>query len=447
MRALVIDDEKSIRLALGHFLTKRGYGVTQAATGEEGLALARGNMPDVVFLDYRLPDMEGEALLHPLTAPEVGARVIMMTAYVDLDKAVQAMKNGAAYFFPKPLDLEQVAEILTSIEETLKLKQEVEFSRKSGGDPSDEEEVIGDSPQIIRIQRLVALMAANKSAPVLILGESGTGKERVAKSIHRQSQVPGPLVEINCASLSEQLLESELFGHEKGAFTDAKESKPGLLEVADSGTVFFDELAEMPLAIQAKLLKVLDTRNFRRVGGIVDKRTEARFMAATNRNLAAMVKEGSFREDLLYRINVLPITVPPLRERGTDVVILADYFVRTMGKKMGKCKAGISVEAMRCLAEYQWPGNVRELKNVIERGLILTTGSEITPDCLPLELRRSPAFPAAVAGAEQLRPLCQVEDEYISRVLQATGHNHSRAAAALGISRSTLLAKLKKMKV
>ncbi len=205
-------------------------------------------------------------------------------------------------------------------------------------------------------------------------------------------------MEINCASLSEQLLESELFGHEKGAFTDAKESKPGLLEVADSGTVFFDELAEMPLAIQAKLLKVLDTRNFRRVGGIVDKRTEARFMAATNRNLAAMVKEGSFREDLLYRINVLPITVPPLRERGTDVVILADYFVRTMGKKMGKCKAGISVEAMRCLAEYQWPGNVRELKNVIERGLILTTGSEITPDCLPLELRRSPAFPAAVAG-------------------------------------------------
>ncbi|WP_243371844.1 sigma-54 dependent transcriptional regulator [Geotalea sp. SG265] len=447
MKALVVDDEKSIRLALRHFLTKRGYMVTLAATGEEGVRLARVTLPDIVFLDHRLPDMDGDALLLPLAGPEIGARVIMMTAYAELDKAVQAMKNGATYFFPKPLDLEQVAEILAGLEETLRLKKEVEFSRKYSGTDMDDDAMVGHSPQLIRIKRLVELMAANKNAPVLIMGESGTGKELVAKSIHRQSGVSGPMVEINCASLSEQLLESELFGHEKGAFTDARESKPGLLEVADSGTIFLDELAEMSLAIQAKLLKVLDTRKFRRVGGIVDKRTEARFMAATNKNLSAMVKDGSFREDLFYRINVLPITVPPLRERGSDVVILADYFARKIGKEMGKPKAGISAETMSCLSGYHWPGNVRELRNVIERGLMLATGSEITPDCLPIELCRISAYPAVGGVIEQLRPLCQVEDEYISRVLDATGHNHSRAATALGISRSTLLAKLKKMKV
>jgi DNA-binding NtrC family response regulator len=446
MKALVIDDEKSIRLALGHFLKKRGYTVSMAATGEEGLNLARVTLPEVVFLDQRLPDVEGELLLQPLTAPEIGARVIMMTAYVELDKAVQAMKNGATYFFPKPLDLEQVADRLTSIEETLKLRQEVEFGRRCSGLYLGDDPMVGNSPQLIRIQRLIGLLAANKGAPVLIMGESGTGKELVAGAIHRQSGVTGPMVEINCASLSEQLLESELFGHEKGAFTDAKESKPGLLEVAGSGTVFFDELAEMPLAIQAKLLKVLDTRKFRRVGGIVDHRTEARFMAATNRNLVTMVQDGTFREDLFYRINVLPITVPPLRERGSDVLILADYFARKMGKEMGKAKAGISAEAMSCLAGYRWPGNVRELKNVIERGLMLATGNEITPDCLPPEVRRFSAPPLPIE-IERLRPLCQVEDEYIARVLDLTGHNHSRAATTLGISRSTLLAKLKKLKV
>lgn len=444
MKALVIDDEKSIRLALGHFLAGRGYAVVQAETGAEGLACARSMLPDVVFLDQRLPDMSGEQLLHPLTAPEIGAKVVMMTAFVELDKAIQSMKNGAAYFFPKPLDLEQVAEILTGME--ARFIQDHELASKFIGTGLDADPILGDSPQIIRVRRLISLLAANISTSVLILGDSGTGKQLVAKSIHAKSGVPGPLVEINCASLAEPLLESELFGHEKGAFTDAKQAKPGLFEVADGGTIFLDEVAEMPLNTQAKLLKVLDARKFRRVGGISDRQTNARFMTATNRDLAAMVKEGTFREDLYYRINVLPITVPPLRERGQDIRILADHFARSMGKKMGKARAGITTEAMACLTEYSWPGNVRELKNVIERALILSAG-EITPDCLPFEARKAAVRAAAVGDTDQLRSLSQVEAEHIARVLSLTNNNHSRAAAALGISRSTLLAKLKKMKL
>lgn len=443
MRALVIDDENSIRLALTHFLSGRGYEVFQAGTGAEGLAVAQSALPDIVFLDQRLPDMEGETLLHSLTAPEIGAGVIMMTAYVELDRAVQAMKNGAAYYFPKPLDLDQVVDILASMEERLKLQYEVEHFRQLNGPPNDEL-IIGESPQIIKIQRLISLLAKNSSTPVLILGESGSGKELVARSIHSRCGFSGPLVEINCASLSENLLESELFGHEKGAFTDARETKRGLFEIADTGTIFFDELAEMPLSIQAKLLKVLDAGKFRRVGGLADIKSNARFMAATNRDIAAMVKKGAFREDLYYRINVLPITVPPLRERGRDVVVLADYFARRIGKNMGKGKIGISPVAMALLLDYNWPGNVRELKNVIERALILTAGREILPEHLPFEMRQNKAMPSAPAGDERLRPLCEVEDEYIAHVLQFTGNNHSRTATTLGISRSTLLAKLKK---
>jgi DNA-binding NtrC family response regulator len=447
MRALVIDDEPGIRLALSHFLTGRGYDVFQAATGAEGLAVAQSVLPDIVFLDQRLPDMEGEDLLHPLTAPEVGSSVVMMTAYVELDKAVQAMKNGAAYYFPKPLELEQVAVILERLEERLKVTHEVEHFRKLNGAECGEEGIIGESPHIMKTQRLISLLAQNSATPVLILGESGSGKELVAKSIHSQSGATGPLVEINCASLSENLLESELFGHERGAFTDARETKVGLFEVAASGSIFFDELAEMPLSIQAKLLKVLDSRTFRRVGGVTDIKSSARFMAATNRDVAAMVGKGLFREDLYYRINVLPITVPPLRERGRDVVILADYFLRRIGVSMGKGNVGISPEAMGYLLSYTWPGNVRELKNIIERALILAPATEILPGHLPLEIRQNKSLPAVSAGTARLRPLYEVEDEYITQILQITGNNHSRTAAILGISRSTLLAKLKKMQM
>jgi DNA-binding NtrC family response regulator len=444
MKSLIIDDEQGIRLTLGHFLQRRGYEVLGADSGSEGLTLAKTFLPDLVFLDQRLPDTDGELLLPYLVAPEIGSCVMMMSGCVEIDQAVRAMKQGAEYIFAKPVDLEQVAIILDRIEEQFKRKREAGHHRELGEQTLDEQPLIGTSPPIIRVQRLIDLLAKNGTTPVLLLGESGSGKEVVARAIHRRSAVAGPLVEINCASLSEALLESELFGHEKGAFTDAKKLKNGLFEIASSGTIFFDELAEMPLAIQAKLLKVLDTRTFRRVGGTADIRSNARFIGATNRDILRMVKRGQFREDLYYRINVMPITVPPLRERGDVIVRLADHFARELGESMGKRRSRIAAAAMAHLLGFNWPGNVRELRNVIERALILAGDREVLPEHLPQEIRGSAGAPTGTLPAQELRPLRQVEDEYIAHVLHATGNNHSRTAAILGISRSTLLAKLKK---
>lgn len=444
MKALIIDDEATIRLTLGHFLAGRGYQVLEAATGSEGLSLAREFIPELILLDLQLPDVNGEELLPHLISPEISARVLVMTAFADFDKAVRAMKSGAEYFFPKPFDIEQLRFILDRVEEQLRLKQEASTYRQLYEQSADEPTIIGISPQIIKVQRLIALLAKNPATSVLILGESGTGKELVASAIHRQSRTTGPLVEINSASLSETLLESELFGHEKGAFTDANRQKAGLFELAADGTIFFDEVAEMPLSIQAKLLKVLDSKRFRRVGGVVDLATNARFIGATNRDIVSLVKKGLFREDLYYRINVMPITIPPLRERGRDAVILAEYFAKRLGTAMNKGNITVSAGAMELIANYPWPGNVRELKNIIERAIIFTEGHEILAEHLPVELRKSPVPPVFNGAAQRVLSLRQVEEQYINQVLQATGNNHSRTAVLLGISRSTLLARLKK---
>lgn len=446
MKALVIDDEPIIRLTLTHFLQGRGYETIEAATAGEGLALAKATLPDIVFLDQKLPDTDGETILQSLVAPEVGASVVMMTAYAELDKAVQAVKKGAEYYFSKPVDLDNVAVILERLTEKLKLKSEVEHYRKIADVPVNGDNLTGESPNIIKVQRLISLLAQNRSTPVLILGESGSGKGLVAKMIYSMGGHKGPIVEINCASLSENLLESELFGHEKGAFTDAREGKKGLFEIADEGAIFFDELAEMPLSVQAKLLKVLDSKTFRRLGGVSDIKSNARIMAATNNDIAGLVKKGLFRGDLYYRINVLPITVPPLRERGKDIIILATQFARMLGESMGKGRVIISTEAMIYIQKYPWPGNVRELRNVIERAIILTRGDEIRPEHLPSEIRDVETITFTPSGPLELRPLSKVTDDYMTQVLQITGHNHSRTAAILGISRSTLLAWLKKKK-
>ncbi len=444
MKALIIDDEPGIRLSLGHFLKSRGYETLESANGSDGLEIARSSCPDIVFLDKRLPDCDGESLLPLLISPEIGSSVIMMTAYVELDKAVMLMKQGAEYFFPKPFDLNHLALVLESIEERLRLKNELLHCRNLHGQGGLPTSIIGISPQINRIHRLISLLAQNRSTPVLILGESGSGKELVATAIHQQSPLSGPFVEINSASLSETLLESELFGHEKGAFTDASKIKKGLFEIADNGTIFFDELAEMPLSVQAKLLKVLDTRVYRRVGGVADLKSNARFIGATNRDLGEMVKKGLFREDLFYRINILPLTVPPLRERGRDIIVLAEHFIRSLSEEMGKSRIRMTGEFMEALTKYRWPGNVRELKNVIERALILVENHEIALEHLPLEMRSSTSLPPVNNRAAEFPSLQQIENDHIKAALQWTDNNHSRTAAILGISRSTLLVKLKK---
>lgn len=445
MKALIIDDEATIRLSLGHFLSRRGFEVKEAASGSEGLSIAREFLPDIVLLDLKLPDIDGEELLPHLVSPEIAARVLVMTAFADFDLAVRAIKNGAEYFFQKPFELEQVTTILARIEEQLALKKELTKYRLLYEHSADETKIIGFSTQIIKVQRLIGLLAKNPATTVLILGESGTGKELVANAIHRQSGATGPLVEINSASLSESLLESELFGHEKGAFTDAGKQKAGLFELAVDGTIFLDEVAEMPLPIQAKLLKVLDSKRFRRVGGVVDITTNARFIGATNRDLLDLVKKGLFREDLYYRINVMPINIPPLRDRGRDAIILAEHFARQLGLAMNKREITVSAAAMELIARYQWPGNIRELKNIIERAIIYTQENEILPEHLPIELSKSPLAPVFSGIPQKVLSLRQAEEQHISKILQTTGNNHSRTAALLGISRSTLLSKLKKM--
>lgn len=443
MKALIIDDEAPIRLTLGHLLRTRGYEVRDAETGSEGLAAAKTFVPDIVFLDLRLPDINGEELLPNLLAPEIDARVLIMTAYADLEIAVRAMKNGAEYFFQKPFDIDQAMLILDRVEEQVKLKREVNFYRQLYEQAADETTIVGHSPQVIKVQRLIGLLAKNPATTVLILGESGTGKELVASAVHNQSGTNGPFVEINCASLSETLLESELFGHEKGAFTDANKQKAGLFELAANGTIFLDEVAEMPLTIQAKLLRVLDSRKFRRVGGLVDIATNARLICATNRDLPALVKNGLFREDLYYRINVMPVKIPPLRERGTDIVILAEHFARKLGLQMNKGEITVSPAAMEQITHYDWPGNIRELKNVIERAIIFTHEQEILPEHLPAELNHTVRLPVFTGKPETILTLREAERQHIYRALQATGNNHSKTATLLGISRSTLLAKLK----
>jgi len=440
MKALIIDDEAGIRLSLRHFLNERGYETLEAVSGAEGLAVARSSFPDIVFLDKKLPDCDGESLLPFLASPETGASVIMMTAYVELDEAVKVMKQGAEYFFAKPFDLNQLALVLESIEERYRLKNELQRFRNLNGPSTG---MVGSSPQINRIQRLVSLLARNSTTPVLILGESGSGKELVATAIHQQGMASGPFVEINSASLSETLLESELFGHEKGAFTDASKVKNGLFEIANNGTIFFDELAEMPLPIQAKLLKVLDSKTFRRVGGVADIKSNARFIGATNKDLGVLVKKGLFREDLFYRINVIPITIPPLRERGRDIVLLAEHFIRLLGEEMGKARMRASTEFMQALIRHNWPGNVRELRNIIERALILSESQELAPEHLPVELGVASSVPEGSISDAEFPTLQKIEDQHIRAALHFTGGNHSRTASILGISRSTLLVKLK----
>ncbi len=443
MKVLIIDSDIATRTFITDFLVSRSHEVNIANNASEGLQIVKNCQPDLVFLANELPEAKGSNLLQIFHTSLVGASLIVIATEMPLDQAVLAMKNGADYVMQKPLDVNLLTEILTRLEDRFLAASLAMFH---GMSDFNNENIIGKSPLIIKLHRLIELLARNISTPVLIYGESGSGKQLVAKAIHKKSGVSGPLVEINCASLSENLLESELFGHERGAFTDAKEVKKGLFEIAQNGTIFFDELAEMPISIQAKLLKVLDSGCSRRVGGVTDQHSNARFMAATNKDLALMVKKGLFREDLYYRVNVLPVIVPPLRARGEDIIILAEYFMRNIGASMGKRRVSITPLAVDMLTKYIWPGNVRELKNVIERSLILSEKDYLQIEHFPPEINKISREEKTGGGIINFnKTLRQVEEEYIVDVLNKTNNNHSRTANILGISRSTLLARLKKI--
>ena len=443
---LVVDDEKLVRWSLRESLREKGYEVSMAESGEEALLLAKKHSFDAVLLDIRLPDMDGLDVLKGIKEVEGDLMVIVMTAYSDVQTAVMAMKAGAYDYIDKPFELEELKILIQKALETQSLKNEIRRLRRQGGDEHRGIDIYGNSPLVRNVIELIEMISQTPKTSVLIQGESGTGKELAANAIHyRSKRVNKPLMKINCSAIPENLLETELFGYEKGAFTDAKGTKKGLFELANGGTIFLDEISEMKSYLQTKLLRVLESQSFMRVGGEKELNVDVRIIASTNRDLSSMVNAGEFRKDLYYRLKVMVIEMPPLRERGEDIPLLANLFIEENNKELGKNVTGILEPAKEYLLNYQWPGNVRELKNIIERAMILSNGTEILPDHLPIELRKShmESGEDRTTGTEDLA-LENVERKHIRDVLLMMEGNKSKAAKVLGISRSTLREKLKK---
>lgn len=442
---LIIDDDQAITEMLVHYFTAKRWAAAGAGRGEQGRELAEKCSPDVILLDVKLPDMDGIEVLKKLKAQGSTAAIVIMTGGGSIPNAVEAIKLGAEQYLTKPLAFAELDRLMDRILETRKLRIENLYYRNRMDHP-----LAGTSLEIQKLHHLIDLMAENADTTALLLGESGTGKELVAREIHRRSvRNERPFLDINCAVLSETLLESEIFGHERGAFTDARELKRGLLEVADGGTVLLDEIGEMPYAVQPKLLRVLETRSFRRVGGTRDIPVNVRIIAATNRDLEKAVGGGRFREDLYYRLHVFPIQLPPLRQRPSDIPALTAYFLDLFNATLKKAMTGFTPRAMELMGRYSWPGNVRELKNIVERAMVLSRNAVIDIDMLPREivgLRYDGEEPMREpqAGNAHKKTLGDIEREHILDVLRAEGSNRTAAARVLGISRSTLQDKLKK---
>jgi two-component system response regulator PilR (NtrC family) len=438
-RILVVDDERSLREMLSIVLGREGYDVTTAEDVGSALdQIRRGPLPDLLISDLRMPDGSGVDVLRALKERSPGSVGLLLTAFASADTAVEAMRLGAVDYLTKPFD---VADLKQRVARYLEVKRLNETqSTPVEGRKSPGFVLAGRSRQILDVISLVARVART-DASVLITGESGTGKEWTAREIHLQSSRQAqPFVAVNCGAFTESILESELFGHMKGSFTGAVDTKKGLLESADRGTLFLDEVGETSLGMQVKLLRVLQERKFRRVGGTQELEADVRFIAATNRNLEEMVRAGSFREDFFFRINVISVRLPALRERAEDIPILAEQFVQRFAERMARPVRTISAETMRLLIAYRWPGNVRELENVIERGVALEQSAELTADSLPPHLRATPgdgahaveAIPASGFNLET--HLQQIERMHLERALKQAGGVQVKAADLLGIT-------------
>ncbi|MBA2565712.1 MAG: sigma-54-dependent Fis family transcriptional regulator [Gemmatimonadetes bacterium] len=443
---LIVDDEVAIRRSLAHFFLRKDFHVLEAGTPDDAFRHVQASAPDVVLLDLRLPGMDGLALLEELKRSDDSLAVIIMTGHGDINTAVEAMKRGAENFLPKPVDLNQLFVTAEKALEKVKLHRKARFYQQKAA--SDEVRTLGISEAMKRIEETLRLVARNADTTVLLMGESGTGKGFAAEWIHQHSsRSDQPFVEVNAAGLSATFLESELFGHEKGAFTDARQMKRGLLEVADGGTAFLDEIGDLDPALQPKLLKVLESKSFRRLGGTEMIRVDVRLIVATNVDLARKMQEGKFRQDLYYRLKVMPVTIPPLRQRPEDVDELARSFLQDYSQRLKGEALAFTPESLRLLRDYEWPGNVRELRNVVERAVILCEGGPVGPVHLPHEITRGRGLdPAAEASffTGDPQPLEEVEKRYIGRVLDYCEGNRSQAAQLLAIARSTLINKIKK---
>ena len=449
---LVIDDEKTFRIVVEEALSADGFEVATAASGEAGLRIWQREPTDFVILDRNLPDTDGVKLLAELLREarerQIDTLVVMATAYADVNSAVQALKAGAFDYLAKPVRLPELIVTFRRALEARRLRNQVrnlaDREKAAHGEP-----VLVESGPMREVVQMVDKVALSEDTTVLIQGESGTGKELIANMIHQKT--PGrclqPFIEINCASLPDNLLESELFGYEKGAFTDAKAQKRGLFEAADHGTLFLDEIGEMPAGTQAKLLKALEEMTFRRLGGTRDLKVDVRVIAATNKDLAAEVKRGAFRLDLYHRLDVFHLRLPPLRERREDIVPLARKFLAMFGSRMKKPKLLLAKETERMLTSYDYPGNVRELRNLIERAVILSSGPTIGSECIVLsgptrDPDSSDFFSVKLEESGQPPTLDRLEAQYIVRLLEFAQGNRSHAARLLGVSYPTIAKKI-----
>jgi DNA-binding NtrC family response regulator len=448
---LIVDDEKLIRWSLAERLRSAGYRTVEAEDGASAFEALDEHTIDLVLLDYKLPDMTGHDILARVRAEHPAISVTIMTAHSTVDRAVEAMKLGAFDYLNKPFDYDEMVAGVGRALEATRLRRELRRLREEQQERYGVGNLVGRSPAMRDVFVMIRKVAASTATTVLVQGESGTGKDLVAKAIHFSSYRAGaPFMNITCSALPETLLESELFGHERGAFTDAHQQKKGLFELAHGGTVFLDEIGDMGLTLQAKLLRFLEDKTFKRVGGARDISVDVRIVAATNRDLEAAVRERAFREDLYYRLKVIPIYLPPLRERCEDIFILVEHFVDTFNRDFKKTTEGFTDEAMEHLMAYGWPGNVRELRNVVERAMILENKDLLGLEDLPPELG-GPAPAAPSAATESAVPLPaegvvleEVERDLVAQALERTGGNQTRAARLLGISRDALRYKIKK---
>ncbi|HHT9126567.1 MAG TPA: sigma-54-dependent transcriptional regulator [Candidatus Brocadiia bacterium] len=443
---LIVDDEETIRLSLKEALSEEGHEVIDARNSDEAFKKIEDILPDLILVDLRMPGMNGMTLLEKVKAKDPTMLVIVMTGYGTIDSAVEAMKLGAYDYLAKPFKLDHLKLVVAKALGAQALRREVLELRAQQRDYGGYSNgvLVGQSEQMKRIYRFIKQVSRSSTSTVLIHGESGTGKELVARAIHNtSSRKDYRFMEINCAALTESLLEAELFGYEKGSFTGAAATgKLGLFEVANKGTVFLDEIGEMSISLQAKLLRVLQEWRFKRVGGVNDIEVDIRIIASTNRNLEEEVKQGTFRKDLFYRLNVLPIYIPPLRERKDDIIILTKHFLQKFNTEFGKNICQISEQVEKMLLDYEWPGNVRELRNVIERAVLLSSGDTLSPEHVMI----CPEKKEYVDKSEPVlegRSMADMEKMLISKVLKETSWRRTEAAKILGINRTTLYNKIK----